>query len=60
MKITKVEANRYSGDAEAAYVAEIVVVTVHTDGGYEGKGFASAPPGAGTLFKQIIQYSLIL
>ena len=59
MKITKVEANRYSGDAEATYVAEIVVVTVHTDGGYEGKGFASAPPGAGTLFKQIIENVLV-
>ena len=55
MKIKKVEACRYSGDAEAAYVAEIVVVTVHTDTGVEGKGFASAPPGVGVLLKQIIE-----
>ena len=55
MKIKKVEACRYSGDAEAAYVAEIVVVTVHTDAGVEGKGFASAPPGVGVLIKQIIE-----
>ena len=55
MKIKKVEACRYSGDAEAAYVAEIVVVTVHTDAGVEGKGFASAPPGVGVLLKQIIE-----
>ena len=55
MKITKVDAQRHSGDAEAAYVAEIVVVGVRTDEGVTGMGFASAPPGVGVLFKQIIE-----
>jgi len=55
MKITKVEARRHSGDAEAAYVAEIVIVSVHTDEDIVGTGFASAPPGAGVLFQQIIE-----
>ena len=55
MKITKVEARRYSGDAEAAYVVEIVIVSVHTEKDIVGTGFASAPPGAGVLFQQIIE-----
>lgn len=55
MKITEVEARRYSGEAEAAYVAEIVVVSVHTDSEVIGSGFASAPPGVGVLFQQIIE-----
>ena len=55
MQITKVEARRYSGDAEATYVAEVVVVSVHTDAGLTGNGFASAPPGVGALFRQIIE-----
>lgn len=55
MQITKIEARRYSGDAEATYVAEVVVVSVYTDGGVTGNGFASAPPGVGVLFRQIIE-----
>ena len=33
MKILKVEVRRYSGDSKSANVAEIVVVSVFTDGG---------------------------
>jgi len=55
MEITKVEARRYSGDTKAAYVAEIVIVTVHTDVGVSGRGFASAPPGVGGIFQQLIE-----
>ena len=55
MEITKVEARRYSGDTKAAYVAEIVIVTVHTDVGVSGSGFASAPPGVGGIFQQLIE-----
>ena len=55
MKVANVEARRYSGDAKAAYVAEILVVTLLTDDGISGVGFASAPPGMGPIFKQLIE-----
>ena len=55
MEITKVEARRYSGDAKAAYVAEILIVSVFTDGEITGVGFASAPPGMGPIFRQLIE-----
>ena len=40
MKITNVSATRYKGDAQAAYVAEILVVSVATDEDLTGVGFA--------------------
>jgi L-rhamnonate dehydratase len=55
MKITKVDAKRHSADASGGYVAEIVIVDVHTDEGVVGQGFASAPKGTGFLFKHIIE-----
>ena len=58
MKIKNVSATRYKGDAQAAYVAEIVVVSVATDAGITGTGFASAPPGMGEIFARLIETML--
>ena len=55
MEITKVDARRYSGDAKTAYVAEILVVSVFTGGQITGVGYASAPPGMGSIFRQLIE-----
>lgn len=55
MKITKVEACRYSSDTKDSYVAEIVVVEVFTDSDVSGLGFASAPPGVGAIFQSLIE-----
>ena len=55
MKIMKVEVRRYSGDSQPANVAEIVVVSVFTDGDVFGTGFTSAPPGVGAIFRQLIE-----
>lgn len=58
MEIIKLETKRYSADTKADYVAEIVVVGVFTDDGLIGNGFASAPPGTGILFQQVIEHIL--
>ena len=55
MKITKVQARRYSADTTASYLAEIVVVEVSTDAGIVGIGFAGAPPRTGALFQELIE-----
>ena len=55
MKISKVEVRRYRGDTKAPYVAEILLVNVATDGDILGAGFASAPPGMGAIFRQLIE-----
>ena len=55
MEIKKIETCRYSGDTKSTYVAEIVVVSVFTDGDVFGTGFAIAPPRVGAIFKQLVE-----
>ena len=55
MQITRVVVKRYGRNTKDAYVAEIVVASVYTDVDLIGTGFASAPPGCGTLFQQLIE-----
>ncbi len=58
MKIRGIQAKRYKGDEGSAYVAEVLVVSVHTDSEIVGIGFASAPPNTGAVFQQIIENAL--
>ncbi len=54
MRITQVTTTRYRGDAQASYVAEIIVVSIDTDVGVTGIGFASAPSGMGAIFQSLL------
>ena len=55
MKITEITATRHRGESSNPYSAEIVLISVKTDEGLVGTGFANAPPKTGTLIKQIVE-----
>ncbi len=55
MKITDIRIDRYRNQTQQTYVGEILVVTVTTDTGIEGIGFASAQPGLGEIFASLLK-----
>lgn len=55
MKITNVSVDRYRNQDQDTYVGEILVVTVETDAGISGNGFASAQPGLGKIYAALIR-----
>jgi len=59
VKITNVKVDRYRNQDQDTYVGEILVVTVETDNGIKGVGFASAQPRLGQIFATLIETVLV-
>ena len=59
LNIVDAKVAAYGGDAGDAYIGEIVVVELVTEGGLTGTGFASAPRGVGHIFRDLIANVLL-